>query len=106
MTVGGGKELPYVGKGTVLLHCVLPNGRIRPVRISNVLYVPSLSFSLFLWNCVRSHFRLVSMDNGFQVKEKNSDSVVFVMEFIGNLPFIVETKESAHISVSNMLYTF
>ena len=46
------------------------------------------------------------MDNGFQVKEKNSDSVVFIAEFIGNLPFIVETKESAHISASNMSIPF
>ena len=54
--VGGNHLLEYEGKGTCILHPLLPDGTSTTVRLMNVLYIPQLGHNLLSWNCLRSSF--------------------------------------------------
>jgi len=54
VTVGGNTPLQATGIGSVIINCLLPDGKINPLRLTEVLYVPSLNHNLFSWNSCRS----------------------------------------------------
>ena len=84
--VGGNSFLDYEGKGTCLVHPILPNGSISTVRLCNVLFVPLLGHNLISWNVLRSRFSCEIEDNDVFVRNRGSDRVVLYGRFIGNLP--------------------
>ena len=47
ITVGDGSKVKAIGKGTLDLLMKLPNGKTNHCRLSDVLYVPKLSYNLF-----------------------------------------------------------
>ena len=46
MVLGDGHALTAAGKGNVMLDMKLPNGKIQTCKLSDVLYVPKLSYNL------------------------------------------------------------
>ena len=54
--VGGNHFLEYEGKGTCLVHPLLPDGTSTTVKLMNVLYVPSLGHNLIAWNVLRTQY--------------------------------------------------
>ena len=46
VVLGDGHELTAAGKGNVMLDMKLPNGKIKTCKLSDVLYVPKLSYNL------------------------------------------------------------
>ena len=63
--IANGQFIDYIGKGMVILNCVLPDGSLSVLRLNNVLFVPTLSKSLFSWPVAR--------DLGFCLEGNKSD---------------------------------
>jgi len=101
--VGGGVILVHEGKGTCLVHPLLPDGTTTTVRLVNVLYVPTLGHSLLSWNVLRSRFTCEM--GGKDVLVKLNGSVVLHGEFAGNLPYLNENKNNEHDTTHNALVT-
>ena len=56
LKVGGDHLLSDEGKGTCILHPLLPDGSSTIIRLRDVLFVPSLKHDLLSWNSLRSSF--------------------------------------------------
>ena len=54
--VGGNHYLDYEGKGTCIIHPLLPDGTSTIVRWKNILYVPNLGHNLIAWNELRTKY--------------------------------------------------
>ena len=46
ITVGDGQSVQATGRGDVILRMNVPNGKIQKCKLSDVLYVPGLSYNL------------------------------------------------------------
>ena len=91
-----------IGKGTKTLNCVLPNGKIQPLRINNCLHVPELDSNLFSYRAVRrlkKGFNVTS-NNDYEKEDKlflklQDGTVVLEARLNENLYTIVTENESA-----------
>ena len=90
--IANGQFIDYAGKGTVLLNCVLPDGIASPVRLNDVLFVPTLSRSLFSWPAARRMgFCMEDHNDGHGIVLKRKDgSVVLCTETVKSMDFIKE----------------
>ena len=53
MVLGDGHALTAAGKGNVMLDMKLLNGKIKTCKLSDVLYVPKLSYNLLRISVVK-----------------------------------------------------
>jgi len=95
VTVGGNTPLQATGIGSVIINCLLPDGRINPLCLTEVLYVPSLNHNLFSWNSCRAKgYRWEAIDSHVYLYNRNT-TLILTVEFYGNLPYIIETPHHA-----------
>src|SRR5258706_8235429 len=92
--IANGQFIDYTGKGTVILNCELPDGSLSLLHLNNILFVPSLSKSLFSWPVARDlGFCLEGNKSGTCLKRKDGSLVLFA-EAVGKMEFIKEKIES------------
>ena len=97
VTVSGNTPLQATGIGSVIINCLLPDGKINPLRLTEVLYVPSLNHNLFSWNSCRSKgYQWEAIDSHVYLYNRNT--IILTAEFHGNLPYIIEATHHALVT--------
>ena len=89
--------LKYKGKGSCLVYPLYPDSTTSVVRLTNVLYVPTLGHNLILWNVLRNCFSCLMGGNHVYVKDTQDAAQPLMLHglFHGNLPFLVKLKSNA-----------
>ena len=67
--VAGETFLEYKGKGSCLIYPLYPDGTTSVVRLTNVLYVPTLGHNVISWNVLRNRFSYLMGGNHIYVKD-------------------------------------
>ena len=95
--VAGETFLKYKEKCSCLVYPLYPHGTTSIVRLTNVLYVPTLGYNLIMWNMLRNHFSCLMGGNHVYVKDTQDTTQPLVLYglFHKNLPFFVESKLNA-----------
>ena len=89
--IANGQFINYTVKGIVLLNCVLPGGiSTSPVELNDILFVSTLSRSLFFWPVAcRIGFCIEDHNDGHGIVLKRKDgSVVLLKETVKSMDFI------------------
>ena len=92
--VAGETFLEHKAKGSYLVYPLYPDSTTSIVRLTNVLYVPTLGHNLILQNVLRNHFSCLMGGNHIYVKDTQDATQLLVLYglFHGNLLFLVESK--------------
>jgi len=81
-----------------MINCLLPDGKINPLRLTEVLYVPSLNHNLFSWNsCHSKGYRWEAIDSHVYLYNRNT-TLILTAEFHRNLSYIVEALHHALVT--------
>jgi len=91
------KSMEIVGKGDVIMDCVLSDGSVSSFRILNVLHVPDLAHPLILWRKLREK-GYTEFGEGDNISINKGTRVVFEAVFDRNLFKIPEVLHWAHIT--------
>src|SRR5690606_18530809 len=96
------EKLEIMGKGSVVLDCVLKDGTVSSFRIQDVLYVPLLDRPLFSWKAVdrlNKGYRFKSFENGIRVLNSSGKTILEATTNGSNLYTIPEvTIHQAHLT--------
>ncbi|KAI0992571.1 hypothetical protein K3495_g15614, partial [Podosphaera aphanis] len=90
VTSSSGQNMKVLGRGTVVLNCMLSNKTVSQFKLSNVLYVPGLQHSLFSWRQER-HKGYTLVDDGNVMKLIEHNITYLEATFNGPLPLISES---------------
>lgn len=100
VALGDGHSLEAPGKGCVLLRTRVPHGE-RVCTLSDVLYVPELSFNLLSISKVTKSGKVSEFsDNLCKIKEKTGNCVA-VAEKVGNLYHLLTCSDDHKVNVSD-----
>jgi len=91
------KSLEIVGKGGVVMDCVLRDGSVSSFCVRGVLHVPTLAHPLISWRKLREK-GYTEFGEGDYISFNKGTKVVFEAVFDGNLFKIPEILHSAHIT--------
>jgi len=91
------KSMEIVGKGDVVVDCVLRDGSVSPFCVWGVLHVPGLAHPLISWRKLREK-GYTEFGEGDYISINKGTKVVFEAVFDGNLFKIPETLHLAHIT--------
>ena len=102
VTVGDGRLLKVVGRGTVGLLMRLPGGKVQRCVLQDVLHVPDLAYNLVSVSKASERGKLTEFD-GVDCRFKNSDGKVVAMGTrCGSLYFLdCQSSEEANVVGSN-----
>ena len=80
-----------IGKGTIQLCCILPEGESHIIELYDVLYVPKLGHCLISWNALRGDCELrgvheIDDDDYLYVYQR--DAAVFMAKYVNNFPYV------------------
>jgi len=99
VSVGGGNTLLVEGVRSVLLNCILPNNRTVSMRLTSVLYIPSLCYSLVSWNVLKSKGCVIKASGDIILVSIGISGIpVLMAKFIGDIPFVMHTNHQSLIS--------
>ena len=95
--LAGKTFMDYKGKGSCLIYPLYPDGTSSVVRLTNVLYVPTLGHNLISWNVLRSPFSCLIGGDHVYVKDTQDAAQPLVLHglFHGNLLFLINSKSNA-----------
>jgi len=91
------KSMEIIGKGDVVMDCVLRDGKVSSFCVRGVLHVPDLAHPLISWRKLRET-GYVEIGEGDYISVKNEEKVMFEAVFDGNLLAIPKVTNSAHIT--------
>ena len=91
------KSMEIVGKGEVVMDCVLRDGSVSSFCVRGVLHVPDLAHLLISWRKLREK-GYTEFGEGDYISMNKGTKVVFEAVFDGNLFKIPEISQSAHIT--------
>jgi len=91
------KSMEIVGKGDVVMDCVLRDGSVSSFCVRGVLHVPDLAHPLISWRKLREK-GYTEFGEGDYISINKGTKVVFEAVFDGNLFKISETSHWAHIT--------
>lgn len=86
--------IPYTGSGTVILQCLVGNGKVFKLRLNRVLLVPDLGKSLFSWRAVKSLGKYVLIDDGILCLKRKSDNICVLETTDRNKAFFLNLSTS------------
>jgi len=89
--------MEIVGKGDVVMDCVLRDGSVSSFCVWGVLHVPDLAHPLISWRKLRDK-GYTEFGEGDYISINKATKVVFEAVFDGNLFKMPETSHSAHIT--------
>ena len=91
VTVGDNIPLEAIGKGTIRLYCMLPDGESHVIELFDVLFVPKLGHCLISWNALRGDCELRGVhesDDEDYLYVYQHDAVVFMAKYVDNFPYV------------------
>jgi len=91
------KSMEIVGKGDVVMDCVLRDGSVSSFCVRGVLHIPHLAHPLISWRKLREN-GYTEFGEGDYISIDKGTKVVIEAVFDGNLFKIPETSHSAHIT--------
>jgi len=91
------KSIEIVGKGHVVMDCVLRDGLASSFCVRGILHVPDLAHPLISWRKLREK-GYTEFGEGDYISINKGTKVVFEAVFDGNLFKIPEMSHSTHIS--------
>jgi len=91
------KSMEIVGKGDVMMDCVLRDGSVSSFCVRGILHVPDLAHPLISWRKLREK-GYTEFGEGDYISINKGTKVVFEAVFDGNLFKIPEISHSAHIT--------
>jgi len=91
------KSMEIVGKGDVVMDCVLRDGSVSSFCVRDVLHVPDLAHPLISWRKLWEK-GYTEFGEGDYISINKGTKVVFEAVFDGNLFKIPETSHSAYIT--------
>jgi len=91
------KSMEIVGKGDVVMDCVLRYGSVSSFCVRGVLHVPDLAHPLISWRKLREK-GYTEFGEGDYILINKGTKVVFEAVFDGNLFKIPEISHPAHIT--------
>src|SRR5690606_18162059 len=92
----------YLGVGTAILRCPLPDGTVNVLRLTDTLHVPSFQDSLMSWRTLDSKGCEMRGSAGLISVLKDANTLL-VAKKIGNSYFVLQDEESArsaHVDLS------
>ena len=97
-TLGDGRSLGAVGTGDVVLYMELSKGKVQKCRLSNVQYVPNLSYNLMSVSQLGKTGKTTEFSgSGCKIKSK-SGTVVASARSVGNLYYLnIAQCEQVHV---------
>jgi len=90
-------SMEIVGKGNVIMECVLRDGSVSSFRVCDVLHVPMLGHSLISWRKLRTE-GYSEFEEGDFISINTGTKVMFKAVFDWDLFKIPEISQSAHIT--------
>jgi len=91
------ESMVIVGKGDVIMECVLRNGSVSSFCVCDVLHIPKLGYPLISWRKLRTK-GYTEFGEGYFISINKGTKVMFAAVFDGNLFKIPEISHSAHIT--------